>query len=169
MIVYVSNIAQIKFRPGQDEIGVNYASLHFQVSDGIDNSHAENIITFNVNGLLTDYDGNNYNTLVVGTQTWIAENLKSLHYFDGTVIDSVFAYDNNEDTVPTYGRLYTWDAAMYGSATEMVQGVCPVGWHLPSDLEWQTLADFLGGTSVAGGKLKEASLDYWILWFAGRV
>ena len=66
----------------------------------------------------------------------------------------------------TYGVLYNWPAAMNGAASSTtnpsgVQGVCPTGWHLPSDAEWTELTDYLGGTSVAGGKLKETGTTHW--------
>src|SRR5690606_15049986 len=66
----------------------------------------------------------------------------------------------------TYGVLYNWTAVMAGSASSTanpsgVQGVCPTGWHLPSDAEWTELSDSLGGSSVAGGKLKETGTTHW--------
>jgi uncharacterized protein (TIGR02145 family) len=66
----------------------------------------------------------------------------------------------------TYGVLYNWPAAMNGEASSSsnpsgIQGVCPVGWHLPSNAEWTELIDYLGGASVAGGKLKETGTDHW--------
>ena len=67
----------------------------------------------------------------------------------------------------TYGVLYNWPAAMAGASSSSanpsnVQGVCPDGWHLPSDAEWTELTDYLGGESIAGGKLKETGLSHWI-------
>jgi uncharacterized protein (TIGR02145 family) len=66
----------------------------------------------------------------------------------------------------TYGVIYNWTAAMNSQASSTanpsgVQGVCPSGWHLPSDAEWTELTDFLGGSNAAGGKLKEAGYDHW--------
>jgi uncharacterized protein (TIGR02145 family) len=139
--LYISDIQYVKFKPWQDETGVNYASLRYIVSDYVDHSHTENVITFNVNELVTDYDGNIYPVITIGTASWMAENLRSTHYADGTLIDSVFAYDDNEGNVPAYGRLYTWNAAMRNSQIEMTQGVCPTGWHLPARTEWQALKD----------------------------
>lgn len=143
--------------------------------------------------LISDYDGNYYQTVVIGDQTWMAENLKSIHYADGTVIplvestamwdalsDSDKAYcwnNNNSSTGNTYGALYTWATAMNGTGSSVanpsgVQGVCPSGWHLPSNSEWKQLEMYLGmseaeadkegwrGTNE-GGKLKETGTTYW--------
>jgi uncharacterized protein (TIGR02145 family) len=128
---------------------------------------------------VTDIDGNIYKTVTIGTQVWMAENLKTTHYADGTAIPLV-TFSNNWDTLDytdkaycwydddsvtnanTYGALYTWSAAMNGATSSSsspsgIQGVCPTGWHLPSDDEWTTLTDYLGGTDVAGGKLKDTT------------
>ena len=109
----------------------------------------------------TDYDGYVYNSVIIGNQTWLTENLKSLHYCDGTIIQDVAAYNNDENYANIYGRLYAWDAAMNGSTEVSSRGVCPCGWHVPSDEEWKELEDFLGGAAVAGGKMKESGLDHW--------
>ena len=131
---------------------------------------------------ITDIDGNTYNTVIIGNQIWMAENLKVTHYADGTAIqlisdntdwedlddeDKAYCwYDNNLVYKDTYGALYTWAAAMNGESSSNlnpsgVQGVCPDGWHLPSDDEWTELTDHLGGESVAGGKMKETGTSHW--------
>lgn len=86
--------------------------------------------------------------VTIGTQTWMAVNLDIDDEQGG-----IYAYDNNEANVATYGRLYTWTAALRVAASIE-------GWHLPTDAEWQTLIDYLGG-SVAGGKLKETGTTHW--------
>jgi uncharacterized protein (TIGR02145 family) len=115
-----------------------------------------------------DYDGNVYNIVTIGTQTWMAENLKTTHLNDGTAIANVtdnaawmslvtpgYAwYNNDEVTYADYGILYNWATASTGS-------LCPIGWHVPSDTEWSTLATFLGGSQFAGGKLKEVGITHW--------
>ncbi len=106
-------------------------------------------------GTVTDYDGNVYETVVIGTQTWMKENLRSLHRSDGSTIDEAYAYEDNESNVADYGRLYTWDAVMGTS------GFCPDGWHVPSKDEGETLQNFLGGHMEAGGKMKETGFTYW--------
>lgn len=112
---------------------------------------------------ITDYDGNVYHTIVIGEQVWLKENLKSLHYSDGTKIPDVVAYNNDDNLADIYGRLYKWDAAMKNSTEESVQGVCPCGWHIPSDAEWKQLENFFGGAADAGGKMKESGLTHWKL------
>jgi len=114
-------------------------------------------------GTVTDYDGNVYETIDIGTQTWIKQNLRSLHYADGSPIDEAYAYDDNEAYVSDYGRLYTWNAVMglSKSTSGKAQGVCPDGWHVPSKVEAETLEDFLGGHMLAGGKMKETGYTYW--------
>jgi len=110
---------------------------------------------------VTDFDGNVYQTIQIGAQTWMTENLKSTHYADGTPINGANAYNNDEVYVPTYGRLYVWDVAMKFQTVEMAQGVCPTGWHIPSDAEWQVLVESYGGISLAGGALKETGTAHW--------
>ena len=109
----------------------------------------------------TDYDGNIYSSVIIGSQTWLTENLNSLHYCDGTDIPDVVAYNNDENLANIYGRLYTWDAAMNGSTDVSSRGACPCGWHVPSDEEWKELEGFLGGAVVAGGKMKEIGTTHW--------
>jgi len=119
---------------------------------------------------VTDVDGNSYNTIVIGTQTWMAENLKTTRLNDGTSIPLVTSsatwgtlltpaycwYNNDEASYKvTYGALYNWYTAKTGK-------LCPSGWHIPSDAEWTTLTDYLGGLSIAGGKMKEAETAHWI-------
>jgi uncharacterized protein (TIGR02145 family) len=118
-----------------------------------------------------DYDGNIYATVTIGTQTWLAENLKSAHYADGTTIEGVYDYENNASIGASYGKLYTWEAAMRGAAAtgssqSGVQGVCPAGWHLPSISEIETLRDYIGsyygvGGGLIGRKMKEPGTTYW--------
>lgn len=120
---------------------------------------------------VTDIDGNVYNTVTIGTQVWMKENLKVTKYRNGDAIGTTipatldisgetspkyqWAYYGNESNVADYGRLYTWYAATDS------RGLCPTGWHLPTDAEWTTLTTFLGGEAVAGGKMKEAGTSHW--------
>lgn len=102
---------------------------------------------------VTDYEGNHYSTVKIGNQCWMAENLKSTHYANGTLIADAVAYDNDEGNAFTYGRLYNWDAVMNGESSSNsnpsgVQGICPDGWHVPSDAEWMELEMTLGMTEV---------------------
>ena len=118
---------------------------------------------------VTDIDGNVYNTVTIGTQVWMKEDLKVTKYRNGDAIDTTttvdisgetspkyqWANDGDESNATTYGRLYTW------YAVTDTRGVCPTGWHVPTDAEWTTLTDYLGGESVAGGKMKEAGTTHW--------
>jgi uncharacterized protein (TIGR02145 family) len=117
----------------------------------------------------SDEDGNNYAVATIGNQTWMAENLKTTKYNDGTDIPLVIDgdswaelttpaycwYNNDITNEPTYGALYNWYTVGTGN-------LCPAGWHVPTSSEWTTLSDYLGGKFVAGGKLKETgSLHWW--------
>jgi uncharacterized protein (TIGR02145 family) len=120
-------------------------------------------------GSLNDNDGNVYKTITIGKQTWMAENLKTTKYNDGTVIPIVtttsswallktdaYCWPNNDETTykDTYGALYNWYAVNSGK-------LCPKGWHVPTDTEWTTLITYLGGESVGRGKLKETGIAHW--------
>jgi len=125
-------------------------------------------ITFNpglVYGTVADIDGNSYKTITIGTQTWMAENLKATKFNDGTIIpfasvpimwyaatSPVYCWYNSDSL--GYGALYNWQAVSS-------KNVCPAGWHVPSDAEWSVLVTHLGGESVAGAKLKESGTAHW--------
>jgi len=119
---------------------------------------------------VTDINGNVYKTVTIGTQVWMAENLRVSKYNDGTPIPNVsdavewnnientgaYCWYNNDSAKyeKPYGKLYNWFTVGTGK-------LCPAGWHVPSDDEWQTLVDQLGGVDIAGGKLKEAGTTHW--------
>jgi len=120
-------------------------------------------------GIVKDFDRNLYTTIKIGDQVWMGENLKTTYYNDGEEIPFVTGtttwsnltthgycwYNNDAATYKaTYGALYNWYTVNTGK-------LCPTGWHVPSDAEWTTLTDYLGGTSVAGGKLKEGGAAHW--------
>ncbi|MEN8250058.1 MAG: FISUMP domain-containing protein, partial [Bacteroidota bacterium] len=140
---------------------------------------------------VSDYDGNVYNTLRVGNQIWTLNFMATTHYADGTpLVDGTtagditgdyttryyFAQDNDEANVATYGRLYTWAAAVNGGSGSDanpgdVQGVCPTGWHVPGDSEWKDLEMYLGMSQVdadnidwrgtdEGGQIKSISSEW---------
>lgn len=110
---------------------------------------------------VTDIDGNTYPVVQIGNQCWIAENLRTTKYNDGSLIPNVTDdqawsndttpawchYENNPSYDATYGKLYNWYTVAGGN-------MCPTDWHVPTDAEWTTLINFLGGESVAGGKMK---------------
>ncbi|MBN2520325.1 MAG: hypothetical protein JXB17_07475 [Bacteroidales bacterium] len=101
--------------------------------------------TLILSDVVTDVDGNTYSKIKIGDQIWMKENLKVKHDPDGNPITS-YAYNNNESYVAQYGRLYTWNVAMNNTVIEKSQGLCPCGWHIPSDEEFKILEMFLGMT-----------------------
>ena len=134
---------------------------------------------------VTDYDGNVYNTVQIGDQCWTRENLRVTHYIDGTPIPAggnnysytaPYYYDYSSSGIPLSerGYLYNWPAAMHSAASSSavpsgVQGVCPMGWHLPSDAEWMVLTDYVSsvpeyqccGSSIIIAKAL-ASMTWWL-------
>lgn len=120
-------------------------------------------------GTVTDKDGNVYKTVTIGTQVWMVENLKTTKYRNGDAIPNVIDttqwfklktgaycnYNNDTKNSTTYGRLYNWYAVTDS------RNIAPAGWHVPTKAEWTTLATFLGGESLAGGKLKETLTSHW--------
>jgi len=109
------------------------------------------------------HGGQVYHTVQIGTQCWFKENLNigtringSQNQINNGVIEK-YCYDDNESNCNTYGGLYQWDELMQYVTTQGAKGLCPVGWHIPTDTEWTTLITYLGGESVAGGKMKSTS------------
>jgi uncharacterized protein (TIGR02145 family) len=136
----------------------------------------ENVIQNPTSGYgpnITDAENNTYKTVYIGTQQWIAENLKVSKYNDGTTIPNITDntqwqnnttgawsyYNNDAANNAKYGKLYNWYAV--SKTTNGNKNVCPTGWHVPSDNEWTVLTDYLGGTSIAGGKMKEVGTTNW--------
>jgi uncharacterized protein (TIGR02145 family) len=122
---------------------------------------------------ITDAENNTYKTVTIGTQTWMAENLKVSKYSDGTAIPNItdntqwsqlstgaWSYYNNDvANNAKYGKLYNWYALSKTSNSN--KNVCPTGWHVPTDAEWTVLTEYLGSASVAGGKMKEVGTTSW--------
>ena len=116
-----------------------------------------------------DIDGNFYSTVQIGNQLWMSENLKTTRYNNGDEIPTgltdeewqnatsgaLAVYDDNESNSDIYGRLYNWYAVVDN------RGVCPENFHVPTDEEYTQLTIYLGGSEVAGGKMKEAGLEHW--------
>jgi uncharacterized protein (TIGR02145 family) len=102
---------------------------------------------------LTDVDGNTYQTIEMNGQTWMAGNLRTTRYADGTPVDSCWCYGGDQAKCEEYGRIYAWPAAMKGDTTANVQGVCPDGWHLPAKEDWLALIDHFG-PAQSGTELK---------------
>jgi uncharacterized protein (TIGR02145 family) len=139
-------------------------------------------------GTVTDIDGNIYQTVKIGNQWWMAENLKTTHYRNGEAIFNLtdshiwhsiwYAaycdYENNPAISAVYGRLYNWYAA------KDIRGIAPEGWHVPSDAEWKALEIYMGMSQVAldssgrrgsyeGAELKEAGTTHWIAPNTGAI
>jgi uncharacterized protein (TIGR02145 family) len=149
-------------------------TYHFRIiaknSLGTTNGDDKYFTLHNANAI-SDYDGNYYNIITIGTQIWMAENLQTTKYSDGTAIPNVTDntawaalttpsycwYNNDVNYKTTYGALYNWytvDVASNGG-----RNVCPLGWHVPTNTEWTTFFDYLGVD--ASGKLKEAGTSHW--------
>lgn len=123
----------------------------------------------------TDGSNNHYPVVTIGTQTWMAANLRTIKYNNGTNIPKITDnnswsntttpaycwYDNDSaaNAVP-YGAMYKWYTVATGN-------LCPTGWHVPTVAEWNTLTQFLGGDTLAGGKMKETGTDTWDSLFPG--
>lgn len=119
-------------------------------------------------GLPVDGDGNIYDTVVIGTQVWLKENLKTGKFQNGVPLKLVTDpnewskvsvpaycyYGNTEGLKNPYGAIYNWTAARLAT-------LCPVGWRTPTIEEWEIMINYLGGESIAGGKLKEEGLVHW--------
>ena len=130
---------------------------------------------------VTDIDGNQYNSVIIGTQEWQKENLNVSKYTDGTIIPEVTDpttwaslttgawcyYNNDPANGAIYGKLYNWFAVAgiwnEVSKTDASQRkkLAPEGFHVPTDVEWNTLFNFLEGVSVAGNKIKESGTSHW--------
>ncbi len=143
------------------------ASIICTVSDGY--LSVSESIEITIFPSVMDIDGNVYRTVVIGDQVWMAENLRVTHYRNGDPIPNVTSnnswtdltwgaycyYENNPENDEVYGKLYNYYAVIDS------RNIAIEGWHVPTDAEWVTLANYLGGLSVAGGKLKESGTEHW--------
>lgn len=120
-------------------------------------------------GTILDIDGNSYSIIKIGEQWWMAENLKTKKFRNDedipqlggsgnwtTAASAAFCnYDNDTEKASTFGRLYNYYAVSDG------RKICPDGWHIPTNDNWETLVEYLGGNDVAGGKMKQEGTDTW--------
>jgi uncharacterized protein (TIGR02145 family) len=153
-------------------IGVNYLRADFEPTDAEKYKIAIKVVQIIVlpdqYGTMTDQAGNVYKTITIGTQTWMAENLRTNKYRNHEPIDSVsfiswtrrtgaFCVYNVvvPDNNAIYGKLYNW------YAVNDSRNIAPTGWHVATDAEWTTLINYLGGNSIAGGKMKETGISHW--------
>jgi uncharacterized protein (TIGR02145 family) len=156
-----------------------YIRAYYTTSEGTIYGNQVFFATKGESGTVSDIDGNNYSTIMIGTQTWMAENLKTTKYNNGDIIGTTipadknisgestpkyqWAFEGNESNAAEYGRLYTWY-----TVTD-ARKICPTGWHMSSDEEWHALVLYLdpdavlSGTesNMAGGKLKETGTVHW--------
>lgn len=163
IIANTSSEGSYNWIPSSLTAGTDYS---IKISSVNNNSITDESDQFSIAALF-DYDENGYNSITIGTQIWMKENLKVTHYTSGNTIPNVTGnaawaalnddnidkaycwYNDDEATYKeTYGALYTWAGAMDGASSSTanpsnIQGVCPTGWHLPSDAEWTELTDYL--------------------------
>jgi len=144
-----------RYEGSNDDIAAHY----FEIPNASVTLYAQWTQTTNVvYGPSVNYGGETYKTVVIGSQTWFQRNLNY-------AVEGGKCYNNNEANCDTYGRLYNWATAMNlpascysNSCSEQIQpnhkGICPEGWHIPSNDEWGKLVEAVGGSSVAGKKLK---------------
>ncbi len=145
-----------------------YFNMSVAIYNGKIANYNQKVATYKVVRIL-DYDGNIYTPITIGTQTWLSENLKTTHYNNGDAIESPpnpndwntgtsgkYQWANLDiNNKTSYGAMYNW------YVTQDVRGVCPAGYHIPSNAEFSTLIAYLGGSSVAGGKMKETGTAHW--------
>ena len=147
-------------------IGGTTYFLRAYATSGAGTAYGNEVSFATIPTTITDYDGNVYDVIAIGTQVWMKQNLNTSRYNNGTAIPNITdnatwtglstgarCYYNNDSAsyASTYGALYNWYAVNTGN-------LCPTGWHVPTDAEWTTLTTYLGGESVAGVKLKATTL-----------
>ena len=146
---------------GLESFTTYYVRAYAQNSAGYDYGNQIEFKTLYETDSITDArDSQKYLVVKIGTEWWMAENL---NYSD---TGSVYYNNDSISYADVYGRLYTWTSMMKGAASSIavpsgVQGVCPSGWHIPSNAEWNNLIADLGGSGVAGSALKETGIDHW--------
>lgn len=145
--------------------GLNVSTVYYArayANNAVDTYYGSNQTFRTYHDMVTDFDGNTYGTVLIGTQEWMAENLKTTHYRNGTAIENptgnedwdantsgAYAwYDNNISWKNSYGALYNW------YAVNNPNWLCPLGWHVPTDAEINVLTNLFGGLHEAGGKMK---------------
>ena len=164
--IYTPGIGTMLSEGANQDLKVDFTPTDETVYNSANKTVKINVIA--LSETVTDIDGNVYNTVTIGTQTWMLENLKTTKYNDGTDIPNITDvgtweglltpgycwYENDIDNKATYGALYNF-------YTVNTAKLAPTGWHVPTDEEFTTLTDYLGGAYIAGGKLKEAGTEHW--------
>ena len=159
-----SSVIQMQYNDGEQLLLTGYSGIYATVVPLIPTDNMT--LTFNFVEC-TDAGGNNYPVIGIGTQVWMAQNLNigiringSLEQTDNQDIEK-YCYSDLESNCDIYGGLYQWDEMMQYVTTEGIQGICPAGWHVPTDGEWIELTNYLGGEGVAGGMMKESGITHW--------
>ena len=144
---------------------IRWTGLNFEGWNGF---NWVSLTSFVISELIFDVDSNQYPIVQIGNQEWMAQNLRTSKYSNGQDVNQNFQiwtgeigqytwYVSDSSTYEEpYGKLYNWYAVTDS------QGLCPSGWHVPNDSEWDQLIIFLGGSSEAGGPLKEAGNEHWL-------
>lgn len=160
------SLIQMQYYAGERLLLKSFAGLNVHIKSMVPSTNEEIDFEFIP---CVDGDGNHYPIVTIGTQVWMAENLRTTTYQNGDPIPNVTegpewinlttggycAYENNNSNVSDYGYLYNWFAA------DDSRNICPIGWHVPTDDQWIVLTDSLGGQSAGGGKLKETGTAHW--------
>jgi len=148
---------------------IYYVRAYATNSEGTGYGDVSSFTTLVESNTVTDIDGNVYQTVTIGDQVWMAENLKVTHYRNGDEIpflssgsdlwswsqDAYGYYNDQPGHIENYGLLYNWNAV------EDSRNIAPAGWHVPTLSDWQTLIIYLGGEVVAGGKMKDVGTSFW--------
>jgi uncharacterized protein (TIGR02145 family) len=164
----IPNIGSFKSELNSLDAGTKYY-IKAYVTHGKNTEYGEEKEFRTEPATVKDIDENLYNVIQIGTQLWMKENLRTTTYKDKATIPLVtdnsnwaalttpaycWYYNDGSTYKASYGALYNWFSAKTGK-------LCPVGWHVPTDIEWKTLTTFLGGEITAGSKLKEAGFEHW--------
>jgi uncharacterized protein (TIGR02145 family) len=168
---YFENI-QVIYKNGEEEVKGTFKNgqkhgvwtVWSKTGQGISRISEEEYIDGNL-FIIKDIDGNSYTTVQIGSQCWMKENLKVTKFNDGSNVPHLQKgssssrpgyswYEDGINNKDTFGALYNWHAVETGV-------LCPKGWHIPSDAEWEQLVNYLGGAKVAGGKMKETGTSHW--------
>lgn len=164
-----SKVIKEKEPSGPNPVTSNITTSDNSKDGSVSTAGQNNIGSPNANGTVSDIDGNIYHTITIGSQVWLAENLRTTRYRNGDPIEKISNnsrwsstvngafcdYENDNTNFIKYSYLYNW----YAVADS--RNIAPAGWHIPSDEEWARLINFLGGERIAGGKLKESGIDHW--------
>jgi uncharacterized protein (TIGR02145 family) len=171
------SIAKVKPEKGQGMTQMPYAIGDHLLFTGVSGIFSRNIVASPTQGQVihfefvdcSDGDSNHYSVVTIGTQTWMSENLRATKFDNGNAIPLVtnssqwgnasmsavcWYFNDSASYGNAYGALYNWFTVQTGH-------LCPVGWHIPENSEFDTLALFLGGSLIAGGKLKETGILHW--------